>query len=60
MWRHSPFRIQLTREERRALEARARKENSPYRHVIRASWSSRRRRDCPILSPHAWMTPCSY
>ena len=33
---HSPFRIQLTREERRALEARARKYTSPYRDVIRA------------------------
>jgi len=36
MPRHSPFRIQLTREERRALEARARKYTSPYRDVIRA------------------------
>src|ERR1700687_2710803 len=34
--RHSPFRIQLTREERRELEARARKYTSPYRDVIRA------------------------
>jgi transposase len=34
--RHSPFRIELTREERRALEARARKYTSPYRDVIRA------------------------
>ena len=33
---HSPFRIQLTREERRALEGRARKYTSPYRDVIRA------------------------
>jgi transposase len=36
MPRHSPFRIQLTREERRTLEARARKYTSPYRDVIRA------------------------
>lgn len=36
MPRHSPFRIALTREERRALEARARKYTSPYRDVIRA------------------------
>ena len=36
MPRHSPFRIQLTREERRELEARARKYTSPYRDVIRA------------------------
>jgi transposase len=36
MPRHSPFRIKLTREERRALEARARKYASPYRDVIRA------------------------
>ena len=36
MPRHSPFRIELTREERRALEARARKYTSPYRDVIRA------------------------
>jgi transposase len=34
--RHSPFRIQLTRDERRALEARARKYTSSYRDVIRA------------------------
>jgi transposase len=34
--RHSPFRIDLTREERRELEARARKYTSPYRDVIRA------------------------
>ena len=36
MPRHSPFLIQLTREDRRALEARARKYTSPYRDVIRA------------------------
>ena len=36
MPRHSPFRIHLTREERRALEARVRKYTSPYRDVIRA------------------------
>jgi transposase len=34
--RHSPFRIQLTRDERRELEARARKYTSSYRDVIRA------------------------
>lgn len=33
---HSPFRIELTREERLELEARARKYTSPYRDVIRA------------------------
>ena len=36
MPRHSPFRIDLTREERRALETRIRKYTSPYRDVIRA------------------------
>ena len=36
MPRHSPFRIHLTGEERRALESRARKSTSPYRDVIRA------------------------
>ena len=36
MPRHSPFRIDLTREERRELEARARKYTSSYRDVIRA------------------------
>ena len=36
MPRHSPFRIDLTREERRALEAWVRKYTSPYRDVIRA------------------------
>jgi transposase len=36
MPRHSPFHIQLTRKERRALEARTRKYTSPYRDVIRA------------------------
>jgi transposase len=34
--RHSPFRIELTRDERRELEARARKHTSPYRDVLRA------------------------
>lgn len=34
--RHSPFRIQLTRDERRELERRARQYTSPYRDVIRA------------------------
>jgi transposase len=33
---HSPFRIELTRDERRELETRARKYTSPYRDVIRA------------------------
>ena len=36
MPRHSPFRIRLTREERRELEARTRQYTSPYRDVIRA------------------------
>jgi transposase len=36
MPRYSPFSIQLTREERRELEARVRKYTSPYRDVIRA------------------------
>ena len=36
MPRHSPFGIQLTREERRELEAKARKYTAPYRDVIRA------------------------
>jgi transposase len=34
--RQSPFRIDLTREERRELEARTRRYTSPYRDVIRA------------------------
>src|SRR5207244_8850716 len=34
--RHSPFHIDLTRDERRALETRARTYTSPYRDVIRA------------------------
>jgi transposase len=34
--RQSPFRIQLTRDERRELERRARQYTSPYRDVIRA------------------------
>ena len=33
---HSPFCIQPTRDERRALETRARRYASPYRDVIRA------------------------
>lgn len=36
MPRHSPFRIQLTRDERRELETRVRRYTSPYRDVIRA------------------------
>ena len=36
MPRHSPFRIDLTREERRELEARTRRYTSPYRDVVRA------------------------
>ena len=36
MPRYSPFRIDLTREERCELETRARKYTSPYRDVIRA------------------------
>ena len=36
MGRHSPFVIELTRPEREALEARARRYTSPYRDVIRA------------------------
>lgn len=36
MPRHSPFRIDLTREERRELEARSRRYTSPYRDVVRA------------------------
>ena len=36
MPRHSPFCLQLTRDERRELEDRARKYTSPYRDVIRA------------------------
>jgi hypothetical protein len=34
--RHSPYVIELTADERAALEARARKYTSPYRDVIRA------------------------
>jgi len=34
--RHGPFRIKLTREERRELEARVRRYTSSYRDVIRA------------------------
>lgn len=36
MPRQSPFRITLAREERAALETRARKYTSPYRDVVRA------------------------
>ena len=36
MPRQSPFRITLNREERRELEARARRYTSPYRDVVRA------------------------
>ncbi len=36
MPRNSPFRIDLTRDERRELESRVRKYTSPYRDVIRA------------------------
>lgn len=36
MPRLSPFLVELTDEERRVLEARARKYTSPYRDVVRA------------------------
>ena len=36
MPRTSPYRIELTEEERRALEAKARKYTLPYRDVARA------------------------
>ncbi len=36
MPRNSPYRIELSREERARLEAMARKYTSPYRDVIRA------------------------
>ena len=36
MPRQSPFHIDLTSEERRELENRARKYTSPYRDVVRA------------------------
>ncbi len=36
MPRFSPFKITLTKNERRELEQRARKYTSPYRDVIRA------------------------
>ena len=36
MPRTSPYRVELSAEERRLLEARARKYTSPYRDVIRA------------------------
>jgi len=36
MPRLSPFTVELTDEERRVLEGRARKYTSPYRDVIRA------------------------
>jgi len=36
MPRTSPYRIELTAEERLALEARARKYTLPYRDVVRA------------------------
>ena len=36
MPRHSPFSIELTREERRELEARSRRYTAPYRDVVRA------------------------
>jgi len=34
--RHSPFQIELTPDERRELQRRARKYTSPHRDVIRA------------------------
>lgn len=36
MPRRSPFRIELTREERNILESRARQYTLPYRDVVRA------------------------
>jgi len=36
MPRRSPYRVELTDQERRTLEALARKYTSPYRDVIRA------------------------
>ena len=36
MPRRSPYRIELTEEERLALEAKARKYTLPYREVVRA------------------------
>ncbi len=36
MPRRSPYRIELSEEERRALEARVRKYTLPYRDVMRA------------------------
>jgi len=36
MPRRSPYRIELSEEERRALKARARKYTLPYRDVVRA------------------------
>ncbi|MGH7429795.1 MAG: helix-turn-helix domain-containing protein [Candidatus Methylomirabilaceae bacterium] len=36
MPRTSPFQVRLTRDERRELEARARKYTLPYREVVRA------------------------
>ncbi len=36
MPRRSPYRIELSEEERRALEARVRKYTLPYRDVVRA------------------------
>lgn len=36
MPRNSPFQVDLSAQERRELEARARKYTSPYRDVIRA------------------------
>lgn len=36
MPRRSPYRIELSDEERRTLEARARKYTLPYREVVRA------------------------
>ena len=39
MPRTSPYTIELTDEERRTLEARARKYTLPYREVVRALFS---------------------
>ncbi len=36
MPRHSPYRIELTAEERRHLETAARQYTSPYNEVVRA------------------------
>ena len=56
MPRHSPFRIELTRDERRELETRARQYTSPYRMSSAPSWSCWPPKGSRTTSlPRAWI-----